>query len=80
MELLIELTVNDYYQLREKCRSLGPSYTILQGAILRQDSNGSGDRFAIQCTMREAGALLEVARQYSLTAAIYIESAIRKTL
>jgi hypothetical protein len=65
MKFLIELSVNDYYQLREKCRSL-PSYAILERAIFRENPAGIGDRFAIQCTLREAGAMLDVARLHSL--------------
>jgi hypothetical protein len=76
MDLKIELSVNEYYQLCDACRAF-PSYAILKRAIFRENTAGIGDRFAIHCTLREAGELLDVARRHSLTAAVPIEKTIR---
>lgn len=77
MKIEIEFSLNYHYQLLDRCRST-PSYTILKQATFRQNPFGiTEDKFAVRCTLQEAGQLLELARQHSLSAASQIEKAIR---
>jgi hypothetical protein len=79
MELEIELSINDYYQLLEKCRSFLPlSYGILRSAIFRE--NATGDKFVVRCTVTEGEAVLNVAKRYSLAVTAQLEKAIANSL
>jgi hypothetical protein len=79
MEIVIEVSLDDYYCLRAKCRRSAPEYSILQNAIFRPNAFGiSGDKFEIRCQLNEAKNLLDLAAQLSLQAAHEIEESIHR--